>query len=135
MAGWTLPDHCPPSGHVDGEGDFYRLTNAGLAVGDCPPAADWTLPIDKRASEAYQRTDRCDAYAHSIFTDIEVLRNARRALGWARRKTISRVTLSPGTGRLIESPSDLGDGHRDWWPDPLDYIPPCVVVEAREDGP
>jgi hypothetical protein len=95
-----------------------------------PPDDDWRLPVDKRASECYQRYDRCEAYAHSLFADLSVLVAARGSVPWARKKSIAQVGLTPDLGRVVESPSVLGASHHDWWPSHTGLVPKAVVIEG-----
>lgn len=95
------------------------------------PAEHWCLPVHNRRSDAYEQWNECDGYAHSVFSSLEPLVAARKVLAWAKKKSISKLELVPGMGRTHESPSDVGPGHYDWYPDPLDRIPTAVVVEAR----
>ena len=67
-----LPEGCPPEGHVAPDGTFYRLTRGNLLVGEAPSDDEWRLPVDK-PGPAYRQYDECDAYAHSVFGDVDVL--------------------------------------------------------------
>jgi len=126
-----LPAHCPPSGHVEAEGTFYRFSASSLAVGDRVPVGQWGLPVNNRMSEAFEQWNDCDGYAHSVFASLEPLVSARKVLHWAKKRSICKLELVPGMGRVHESPSDVGPEHYDWYPDPLDRVPTAVVVEAR----
>ncbi|BBH17184.1 hypothetical protein Back2_14710 [Nocardioides baekrokdamisoli] len=130
QAGHGLPPGCPPLGHAAAQGTFYRLTSPGLSVGQ---AADegWTLPVANKTSAAYQQLDNCFAYAYSVFRDIEDLIAARELIGWARKKTIARVDLSPPLGRTLRTWSPIGPSHHDWWPSTDDLVPPTTVVAEQ----
>lgn len=74
--------------------------------------------------------EQCDAHAHSVFADLSELMKARIFVPWTRRKTISRVALSPDMGVVASSPNALGESHHDWWPSPLALVPEAIVVEG-----
>lgn len=124
-----LPAGCPPDGNTAPNGTFYRLTRRGLQVGETPSDDEWHLPVDKRGP-AYKQYDQCDAYAHSIFRDVDVLLRARVWVPWTRKKSIARLALAPEMGRILETPSELGPTHHDWWPSSHDLVPAAVVIEG-----
>lgn len=124
-----LPEGCPPEGHVAPDGTFYRLTRGNLLVGEAPSDDEWRLPVDK-PGPAYRQYDECDAYAHSVFGDVDVLLRARVSVPWTRKKSIARLALAPEMGRILETPSELGPTHHDWWPSSDGLAPQAVVVEG-----
>lgn len=130
-AGSRLPEGCPPEGHLAADGVFYRLARANLVPGEVPGPEDWTLPLHTKKSAAYQQFDQCDAYAYSMFADIEALRRARESVPWVRKKSIARVTLEPAMGRILETESHVGPTHHDFWPSEDDLVPPAQVVEGK----
>lgn len=130
LPGQSLPPGCPPDGHEPAQGAFFRLTRATLDVGD-EPVEDWRLPLDTKSSEAYQQVDNCLAYAYSLFKDLADLLKARESVPWARKKTIAQVDLEPDMGRVLQTESDLGPSHHDWWPSRNDLVPPATVIEGR----
>lgn len=126
-----LPAGCPPEGNSPAEGVYYRLTAGDLQKGEQPPNSDWVLPVNKKKGDCAGRVDKCSCYAHSVFTSIDVLRRAREFSPWVRKKSIARVELSPSDGVVLETPSEIGEGHHDWWPS-YDGSPiSAVVVEAK----
>ena len=132
MGSWgtsELPANCPPDGHVDPSGVYFRYTNASLGIGDSPSEDDWLLPVDKPGPH-YKHFDDCDAYAISLFRDVRVLLRARGVMPFARKKTIAQLELSPGMGPVRETPSSVGPTHHDWWP-AMEAPPQAVVVEGR----
>lgn len=86
--------------------------------------------MQKNKSMGYQKVDVCEAYAHSLFDAFETLVDARKYVPWTRDRTISKVVLTEGAGRLLKTPSTIGSGHHAWWADPLNYIPWALVVEG-----
>lgn len=127
----TLPASCPPSHAEPRSGFFYRLVGATLNVGDVPAGDEWLLPYAKRKGDCVGRTDLCDCHSHSVFSEIEDLRAARRLVPWAAKKGIAQVLLSTDDGVLAASASELGDSHHDWWPTQPEVLPASTVVEAR----
>lgn len=109
----ALPEGCPPSGHIPANGTFYRLTWPSAKLGDVLPKEAWVLPIDTKTSDSYQRYDQCEAYAFSICAEIDDLINARRLIPWARKKSISRLDLTPDMGVVLKTPSPVGDSHHE----------------------
>lgn len=128
--GTELPPECPPDGHGPAEGVFYRLADPRHAQGDTTDESSWVLPVNYPHSTSFGQVDDCHAYGLSVFDNIDVLHAARRALRWARKKSIARVVLEPSMGRILAAPSDVGPGHYDWWPTPLTLTPPADVVEG-----
>ncbi len=126
-----LPGHCPPEGHFEALGTFYRFSAPSLTVGAVVPESHWCLPIHVKKSEGYQQWSRCDAYAYSIFDSVDPLLEARRFLAWAKAKSICQINLVSAMGRLLETPSVVGPGHHDWYPQPLGLAPNAVVIEER----
>jgi hypothetical protein len=124
-----LPEACPPEGLFAPDGTFFRLTQRNLQVGIAPPNDAWSLPVDKRGPD-YQHFDQCDAYALSVFGDVDVLLRARVSVPWVMKKSIARLALTPEMGRILETPSALGPTHHDWWPSSGDLVPVAVVVEG-----
>lgn len=132
MTGGTkLPEGCPPEGHSAADGIFFRLVRANLMPGDVPGPEDWTLPLHIKKSAAYQQFDQCDAYSYSMFAEIEALLKARASVPWVRKKSIARVTLLPGMGRILETESPVGPTHHDFWPNEDGLVPPAQVVEGK----
>ena len=127
----VLPAGCPPDGHIEPQGTFYRLAAPRHQPGDPTEDDSWVPPLHTRTSELYESKDACEAFAFSLFDNLQVLLDARDHTPWARRKSIARVDLAPGMGGLVPSESDVGQGHYDWWPEPPDFVPVAETVEAR----
>ncbi|WP_425953346.1 hypothetical protein [Xylanimonas sp. McL0601] len=127
-----LPEGCPPTGSSLADGPFYRLTRTNARVGDTLDVSDFRLPLHTRKSAAFGRTDYCGGYAVSVCADMQDLINAREILGFARKKSISRLHLSTGMGRIMQTPGEVGPSHHDWWPSEDDFVPPHeVLVDGR----
>lgn len=124
----ALPANCPPDGHADSDGTFYRLCEPRHDVGEPTAKGSWRKPY-KMKGPHFGRTDECGAHAYSLFQDLEVLRAARDLNPWAASKAIAEVELTPGMGRILETPSEVAEGHWDWWPTPIDLVPAAVVIE------
>ena len=86
--------------------------------------------MNNKLSEGYQDINNCKAYAHSLFESLQTLIDARDFLNWARNRSISKVDLSPGQGRLLQTPNHIGEDHHSWWPEPLHFIPNASVVDV-----
>ena len=126
-----LPDGCPPTGIEPPSGSYYRLAKPSAELGASLELEDWVLPLDTKTSAAYQQFDQCDAYAYSVFADVNDLHLARESVPWTRKKSIVRVDLGPDMGRTLPTPSPIGETHRDWWPNEGDVPPPNEVIEGR----
>lgn len=126
-----LPSHCPPEGHVQASGTFFRLTSPSLKLGTVPPQNCWILPLNNKTSEVYQKVGACEAYSHSIFDSLDTLIEARKFVRWAEKKSISQIDLVPPNGRMLNTISAVGDGHYDWWPDPMNFTPSAIVVREK----
>lgn len=113
--GISLPPDCPPAGHLPADGRFYRLANPKHEVGDATIHQDWRLPLDTPKGQGYQRYDLCEAYAISLFGDLDTLVSAREAVPFARRKSIAQIDLEHSMGRILETES-FAPTHHDWWP-------------------
>lgn len=124
-----LPANCPPDGHQETDGTYFRLCEPRHDVGAVAEKGSWRKPY-KLKGPHFGRTDMCEAHAFSIFQDLEVLRTARELNPWAARKAIAQIDLAPGMGRILETPSEVAEGHWDWWPAPIDLVPTAIVVEA-----
>lgn len=129
MCQTDLPSHCPPAEAVTAGGMYYRLATRDSVPGEAPKAATWTLPINTKKSSGND-PNACDSYSLSIYEDAEILLAAARLTAWARSKPICELTIPDGCGRLIDSIGDLCEGHYDWWPQPLDFIPEAKVMVA-----
>ena len=57
-----LPPNCPPEGHDEPDGEYYRYAPGHLGVGDDLPDEDWVLPVNKRGPH-FGHTDDCAAHA------------------------------------------------------------------------
>lgn len=125
-ADFPLPYH--PSEALPAEGTVFRLTAGKLKVDDPVTDEDWILPINKSrgvcAAVGSESNRAC--YGHSVFTDIQDLKDAQTKVPWARKKSIASVELDCG---WIEASPRNGDSHHDWWPEPITHIPnaTCVV--------
>ncbi len=73
----ALPPDCPPDGHQDSEGTYYRLCESRHSVGEVPAKGSWRKPYKVKGPH-YGRTDLCEAHAFSIFRDLNVLVAAPR---------------------------------------------------------
>jgi hypothetical protein len=119
-----LPDGCPPAGHQASEGTFYRLAEPRHQPGDKTGLESWVLPVNNPKSKAcFGQKACCSCFGFSLFGSVEVLHDARKILRWARKKSIARVDLLPSMGRILETHSDVGPTHFDWWPSPSDLVP------------
>lgn len=101
-------------------------------MGDTLEAGSWRKPYKTRGP-SQDRHEVCSAHALSLFDNVDRLTEVRKLNPWARTKSVALVELGPGCGKLLETPSDLADGHHDYWPNPLDYYPAGVVVIEAED--
>lgn len=131
MSTRQLPDDCPPVGHLPAEGTFYRLSRPSAKLGETLVSTDWVLPVDTKKSDCYQNYGVCECYAFSIFAELEHLLEARKFVGWAKKKSIARLDLTPDMGVVLKTPSDVGESHHDWWPTEGHEAPPAVVVEEQ----
>jgi hypothetical protein len=89
------------------------------------------LPLFTKKSEAFHQYDMCMAYSFSMFADLDVLLKARDSVPFVRRKSIARVELTSGMGRILETESPIGPTHHDWWPSEENLVPHAEVVEGR----
>jgi hypothetical protein len=124
-----LPDHCPPTGASPASGEFLRLVQKGLSIGDVPGHEDWQLPYLNPKSPSYGRTEECDNHAHSLFADEADIAQAKSFVPAFRKKRVARVVLTPEMGLVLNTPNPLGQSHHDWWPTPSDLIPESEVVQ------
>lgn len=124
-----LPGHCPPSEASPAGGRFYRLATRDSIPGERPKPATWTLPINTKKS-AGTDPNVCSSFSLSIYSNAETLIAAARLVPWAKGKPICELKIPEGCGRLLETPGDLCEGHHDWWPEPLDFIPEATVMAA-----
>ena len=132
VSGEKLPEGCPPDGHEAAVGTFYRLAEPHHQPGEKTGPESWVLPVNfPKSKQCFGQVDRCGCYGHSLFGDVQVLHDARQILRWARKKSIARVELQPTMGRILETHSDVGPTHFDWWPTPLDLVPDAEVIEGQ----
>jgi hypothetical protein len=125
---FNLPYH--PVTAEPAMGTVYRLTNGKLSIGHVPPASDWILPISKSMGVCTEpgSNEKRDCYGHSVYTEIQDLMKAQESNPWARKKSISSLTLTCG---YLEKSSRNGDSHHDWWPQPLTHIPAAICVAEK----
>ncbi|WP_152650568.1 hypothetical protein [Demequina aurantiaca] len=127
------PSGCPPEGAVPESGSFYRLSAPRHSPGDSTTEDSWVLPLNTRKGPHYGNSSRCGAHAFSLFRDLESLRQARELNAWAARKSIAMVDLDEDHGLVLDTPSEVGDSHCDWWPEPPSRVPDATIVESRHD--
>lgn len=126
-----LPAGCPPEGYIPADGVFYRLSWPSGKLGQTLPDESWVLPLDTKTSDMFQQFDECDAYSFSICSELDDLIKARTILGWAKKKCIVRLRLTPEMGVVLKTPSPVGDSHHDWWPSEGNEAPPSEVVAEQ----
>ena len=111
-----LPDECPPSAARPSGGVFYLYARPSLKLGERLAPTDWVYPWKKHRSEVKGRTDMCEAWAFSLWSSADTLREIREREPWTRAKSIAQLELSAQDGVIMASRSPMGDGHHDWWP-------------------
>nr|AXV46660.1 hypothetical protein pA58H3_p45 [Arthrobacter sp.] len=128
-AEFPLPHQSPNA--VPAEGTVYRLTTGKLKLNATASDNDWILPISKSSGECTlpEANKRRECYGHSVFTELQELLNAQKSIPWARKKSISSVSLT--CGWVESTPSSMGASHHDWWPEPLNHIPTATCVSEK----
>jgi hypothetical protein len=124
-----LPDECPPPAAAPPTGEFLRLVDKALAVGDTPGPEEWQRPYLNPRSSGFGHPEVCDNHAHSLFADKTDIAQARSVVPAFRKKRVARVALTPDMGLVLNTPNLLGRSHHDWWPSPHDLIPASTVIE------
>jgi hypothetical protein len=124
----SLPQGCPPREASPAGGRFYRLASRDSLPGEPPKPASWILPINNKLTETDPSS--CDSFSFSIYDDPDVLRAAARLVPWARGKPLCEFEIPAGFGSLLATDGDLCEGHHDWWPEPLSFVPDAIVMAA-----
>jgi hypothetical protein len=78
----------------------------------------------------FGKVEECPAHGISLFEDLDILRAARELNPWAAGKAIAEIRLLPSMGHTQETPSEIADGHHDWWTTPYDLRPTVPVIEG-----
>lgn len=123
-----LPPHCPPADATDTEGEFLRFTRSRAAIGAVTAAQDWLLPYEDPTSPGHKQTENCQAHALSLLRDEKDIVKARKLVPSFRRRSVAKVVLRPGMGRLKRTPGTMGKSHYSWWPEPVGVVPEATVV-------
>jgi hypothetical protein len=126
----VFPLNCPPSSASPADGEFFRFVKGALAIASVAQEDDWIPPHLKRNSRCTGKVESCECHAHSLFSDIDDMYNARAAIAGFRKKAIARVLLSPPDGLMLHTPRQK-DSHHDFWPTEGNNYPAAEVIEER----
>lgn len=118
-------------GHLPAIGVFYRYAHGRHKVGDLTEPDSWALGVITLNNPCYLKTDCCECFGISLFFEFDEIVNARKFVPFAKNKSIAKVELTGVMGRILNTPSKIGDSHFDWWATPLGLVPVAEIIVGK----
>jgi hypothetical protein len=133
VVSWTwpadFPDDCPPEGASATDGTYYRIVKS-----DPPETSDFVSVYDQNRARAEKEVGRsrrtlCETMGLSVFADIDdALQCASRYRNLG--KDIASVTLTPDSGKILETPGQFSSHHTWWKAEEFDPMRDAQVVRS-----